>query len=56
MCNVYFLESNSEKSPKLNDVFIVNLLFCKNIDVKQEMNGGETHNQDPQSINLQKVS
>lgn len=48
-------ESNSESSSKLNDVFIVNLLFCKNIDVKKEINGAENHNQEPQSINLQRV-
>jgi hypothetical protein len=52
----HFSESNSETSSKLNDVFIVNLLFCKNIDVKKELNGAENHNQEPQSINLQRVS
>jgi hypothetical protein len=51
-----FAESNSETSAKLNDVFIVNLLYCKNIDVKKEQNGAENHNQEPQSINLQRVS
>lgn len=50
------LESNSETSTKLNDVFIVNLLFCKNIDVKKEQNGAENHSPEPQSINLQRVS
>lgn len=52
----FFSESNSETSTKLNDVFIVNLLFCKNIDVKKELNGTENHNPEPQSINLQRVS
>lgn len=52
----HFSESNSETNSKLNDVFIVNLLFCKNIDVKKELNGAENHNQEPQSINLQRVS
>lgn len=49
-------ESNSETSSKLNDVFIVNLLFCKDITVKKELNGAENHSQEPQSINLQRVS
>lgn len=53
---LFSTESNSETSSKLNDVFIVNLLFCKDITVKKELNGAENHNQEPQSINLQRVS
>lgn len=46
------LETNSDL-PRLNNVYIVNLLLCKDINVKKEVNGAEQ--QEPQSINLQKV-
>lgn len=46
------LETNSDL-PRHNNVYIVNLLLCKDINVKKEVNGAE--HQEPQSINLQKV-
>lgn len=45
-----------ETSKSKNDVFIVNLLFCKDINVKKELNGAENPNQEPKSIDLQQVS
>lgn len=55
--SVALIESQRmEDSKTKNDVFIVNLLFCKDINVKAELNGTEDHSQEPQSINLQRVS
>ncbi|CRK87360.1 CLUMA_CG001162, isoform A [Clunio marinus] len=54
---VLILKTNSELNAKNNDVFFVNLLFCKDINVKKEnVNGAENYNQEPQSINLQRIS
>lgn len=45
-------ENNSDTS-RLNNVYIINLPHCKDVTVKKEINGAE--NQEPQSINLQRV-
>lgn len=47
-----FLETSSD-TPRHNNVYIVNLLLCKDINVKKEINGAD--HQEPQSINLHKV-
>lgn len=50
-----FTECSSQTSAKLNDVFIVNLSLCKDINVKKDVNGTEAA-EPPQSINLQRVN
>ncbi|KAG5682936.1 hypothetical protein PVAND_012254 [Polypedilum vanderplanki] len=47
------LKNNSETCSRLNNVFIINLQHCKDINVKKEVNGAES--QEPQSINLQRL-
>lgn len=47
------LKCNSEKSPKLNDVYIINISLCKEVNVKKDVN---VTAEPPKSVNLQRLS
>lgn len=50
---IEFTECSPNSAPKQNDVYIVNLALCSDVQVKNEVN---TVPEQPQSLNLQRVS
>ena len=47
------LESHSKTSEKLNDVFVLNLSLCSNVQVIKECNGNFV--EEPQKLNLEQL-